>query len=99
MATKSIKTKTTTDLESRVNTLEKRIAALEQISKKFTRKKREYTDEQRAAIRARLLAGQEAARKKRENDAADIKIIKSSDKPIKSKNVVKAKPVPTTKQS
>ena len=81
MTKKNTKTKTTGDLEPRVSTLEQRIAVLEQLSKKFTRKKREYTDEQRAAIRARLLAGQEAARKKRENDASNIKIIKSSDKP------------------
>lgn len=99
MAKKSIKTKATGDLESKIKMLEDRITALEQLSKKFTRKKREYTDEQRAAVRARLLAGQEAARKRRENDIDDITIIKSSDKPIKSKNVVKAKPAPTPKQS
>ena len=38
-------------LESRVKQLENRLAKLEAlIQKKFARKKREYTDEQRAAI-------------------------------------------------
>jgi len=53
-------------LNAKIEVLEQRITALEHVSKKFTRKRREYTDEQRSAIRTRLLAGQEAARKKRE---------------------------------
>lgn len=100
MTKKNIKTKAATDLESRVNNLEKRIAALEQLSKRSTRKKREYTSEEKVTIRARLLAGQEAARKRRENDIDDITIIKpASDKPIKPKNTVKAKPVSLPKPS
>ncbi len=61
--------KATKDLDSRITALENRTAALEQLSNKFNRKKREYTDEQRAAIRARLLSGQEAARTRKENEA------------------------------
>ena len=61
--------KATTDLASKVEALEKRIAMLERVCKRFTRKKRDYTDEERAAIRARLLAGQDAARKRREPGA------------------------------
>lgn len=37
-------------------------------SAKSTRRVREYTEEERKAIRARLLAGQEAARKRREKE-------------------------------
>ncbi len=96
MAKKNIKTKVTNDLESRVTVLETRIAALEIVSKKFTRKKREYTDEQRVAIRARLLAGQEAARKRRENEAKTTTEKKVTTQP---KKVVKAKPVQPPKQS
>jgi hypothetical protein len=44
-------------LESKVKQLEKRLTKLELlIEKRFARKKREYTDEERKAIRARLLA-------------------------------------------
>jgi phage-related minor tail protein len=42
-------------------------------SAKSTRRVREYTEEERKAIRARLLAGQEAARKRREAEAKAIK--------------------------
>lgn len=64
------------NLESRVNILEKRVAKLEtQLEKKLNRRKREYTDEERAAVRARLLAGQEAARKKREAEAKATKTV------------------------
>lgn len=63
------------------------IKALEQVSKKFTRKKREYTDEQRAAIRIRLLAGQEASRNKWE---AEVKVDKpQTSKVDKSKKVIR----------
>ena len=58
--------KATIDLASKVEALEKRIAVLERVCKRFTRKRRVYTGEERAAIRARLLAGQDAARKGRE---------------------------------
>jgi hypothetical protein len=66
MSQKNIILEETVDLESRVTILEARVTVLEQSSKQVIRKKREYTDEQRAIIRARLLAGQEAARKRRE---------------------------------
>jgi hypothetical protein len=66
MSKGNIGAKATVDLASRVAALEGRIATLEQASRKFTRKKHDYTDKERAAIRARLLAGQEAARKGRE---------------------------------
>ena len=71
------------ELEARVATLERlvRELKLEKLAKVLagsgskksassTRRVREYTDEERAAIRTRLLAGQEAARKKRENEIA-----------------------------
>ena len=66
MSQRNVKTKGIMGLEARITALEERVATLEQVSQKFTRKKTKYTDEQRAAIRARLLAGQEAARKSRE---------------------------------
>lgn len=78
MAKKDIKTIETGDLESRVTTLEERMALLVQLSKKFSRRKREYTDEQRATIRAWLLAGQEAARKRRENKVKAKKEIRNN---------------------
>jgi hypothetical protein len=93
MAKENVKAKTTGDLESRVTMLEKRTAALEKLSKRFTRKKREYTDEQRAAIRARLLAGQEAAGNRRENEA------KSMNKGKTATESKKAKPVPTLEKA
>ena len=39
---------------------------LVELEKKLNRPKREYTEEERKAIRARLLAGQEATRKRQE---------------------------------
>jgi hypothetical protein len=52
--------------------------------------KREYTDEQRAAIRARFLAGREAARKRRENEPiAEITDEPESIKTEKPKKVVR----------
>ena len=85
MSKKNIKVEETGDLESRVT-------VLEQSSKQVIRKKREYTDEQRAAVRARFLAGQEAVRKRRENEAIaeitdDIEIIN----PEKPKKVIESK--------
>jgi hypothetical protein len=82
---KNVKTKASSDLESRVTMLERRTTALEQLSKRFTRKKREYSDEQRAAIRARLLAGQEAARKRRENEAKTVAEVKTATESKKAK--------------
>ena len=82
MAKKTTKTKTTGDLESRITALEKRLTALEQLSKKVARKKREYTDAQRSAIRARLLAGQEAARKRKDNEAKAT--VTNKPEPIKT---------------
>lgn len=90
MATKNIKVEETAGLESRVTILEARVAVLEQSSKKVMRKKREYTDEQRAAIRARFLAGREAARKRREIEPiAEITDEPESIKTEKPKKVVK----------
>jgi hypothetical protein len=83
------------NLESRITGLEKRLSVLEQLSKKFTRKKRDYTEEQKAAIRARLLAGQEAARKRKENE---VKVV-ANEKPAEPKKISKNKPVSTTKKS
>jgi hypothetical protein len=94
MAKKTIKT--TGNLESRVTILEARLAALEQMSKKFNRKTREYTDEQRAAIHKRLLAGQEAARKRRDDD---VKVISVEKPTTEAKKVVKSKPAPAKKHS
>ena len=46
------------------STATKKVAKLEvQLEKKLSRRKREYAEEERKAIRARLLAGQEEARK------------------------------------
>jgi len=59
-------------MASQYEELEKKITALKEQVKKLApqkskaRKKREYTEEQKAAIRKRLLAGQEAARKRKE---------------------------------
>ncbi len=91
MAEKS--TKVTGHLEPRVTMLEGRVAALEKLVGEVTkkaRKQREYTDEERAAIRARLLAGQETARKKREAEtkATKVKVITTE----------KAKPAVAEKQ-
>ncbi len=94
MARKNVKTKATGDLESRVTIVEQRIAVLEQLSKKIVRRKNEYTDEERAAIRARLLAGQEAARKQRENEAK-AKVTEKTE----SSNTNKPKKVIETEKS
>ena len=74
------------ELEARVATLERlvRELKLEKLakvlagsgSKKSTGRAREYTHEERAAIRTRLLAGQEAARKRREAEAKAIKKVR-----------------------
>jgi hypothetical protein len=59
-------------LNARVTDLEKLVQQL--VSQKpKARKQREYSDEERASIRARLLAGQEAARKKREAEVRTSK--------------------------
>jgi hypothetical protein len=76
-------------LESRVGILETRVAALEQLSrnaKRTNRRKKEYTPEEKAAIRARLLAGQEAARKRREGVETKIIDKPEPEKTKKSKN-------------
>jgi len=70
------------ELEARVAALERLVQELklEKLAKvlagsgskkpaKSTRRVRVYTDQERAAIRARLLGGQEAARKRRETEA------------------------------
>jgi len=83
------------ELEARLAALERLVLELrlEKLAKVFawseskksaksTRKTREYTDEQRAAIRERLIAGQEAARKQREAEAKPTKKVRvgNSDK-------------------
>ena len=80
MARKNTTTKVTGDLQSRIVILEARVAALEKQArnvKKVIHRKREYTEEERVAIRTRLLAGQEAARKKREAEAKATKKVKA----------------------
>lgn len=79
------------NLESRVKLLEKRLTKLEiQLEKKLNHRKREYTEEEKKTIRARLLAGQEAA-KKREVEAKTTKKVKFNNpeeiKPIEVKNL------------
>ena len=78
MATKKTLAKVTKNpIEKAHEELNKRVAILEKQVQQLAsqrpkaRKSREYTNEQRAAIRERLLAGQEAARKKREGEAKE----------------------------
>ena len=64
---------------------EKRLTKQEtQIEKKMNRRKREYTYEEKKAIRARLLAGLENSKKKRESEA-------KTNMKVKSSNIEKAK--------
>jgi peptidoglycan hydrolase CwlO-like protein len=63
------------ELNQRVTVLEKLVGQLAS-QKPKVRKSREYTGEERAAIRARLLAGQEAARKRREAEAKATKRVR-----------------------
>ena len=90
------------ELEARVAALEKLVESLNLVhflmdssKKKLARKPKEYTDEARATIRARLLAGQEAARKRREAEAkvtatkkvkagktGTVKVAVASNKPV-----------------
>ncbi|MFC2008455.1 hypothetical protein ACFLUT_00155 [Chloroflexota bacterium] len=66
MATSKRKPKADTDMELRVASLEDRVAKLEaDVSGKRKKRTRTYTDEERAAIRARLIAGQQAAAERR----------------------------------
>jgi hypothetical protein len=83
MASKTTTTKETVDLVTRLSTLEQKVTKLEKLSNRAPRKKREYTEEQRNAIRARLLAGQEVARKKHMDEAKHAKKNKvdNSEKP------------------
>lgn len=69
------------ELDARVTALEKLVQQL--VSQKpKVRKQREYTEEERAKIRARLLAGQEAARKKREVEIKVTKKVKPGNSEI-----------------
>lgn len=105
MATKKATIKVTkTTGDKGYEELDKRLTALEQVVKTLAsrrlkpRKEREYTDEERAAIRVRLLAGQEAASKRRENEVnakAPEKTESSNTRRIK-KVVKAAKPKNTT---
>lgn len=88
MNTKQTDTKTE-DIEARLRKVEKRVATLEKhagIKVKRTRRTREYTPEERASIRARLKAGQEAAKKRRESEAEAGKKGKPNN-PKEGKNV------------
>jgi hypothetical protein len=81
-ATKTPMEKAYEELNRRVTVLEKLVQQLAS-QKPKARKSREYTDEERAAIRARLLTGQDAARKKREAESkskTDSKSTKDSRK-------------------
>jgi len=72
--------KATDNLESRVRLMEKRVTKLEtQLEKKLNRRKREYTDDEKKAIRTRLLAGQETARKRREAEDKATKKVKPNN--------------------
>lgn len=83
MVEKTAEQKVSGSLASRVAVLEGRVGVLEelagQLSKKASRRKWEYTEEQRKAIRARLLAGQEAARRRREDEAKAAKKAKAGN--------------------
>jgi hypothetical protein len=69
-----------TDSESRIKLLEERVTKLEiQLEKKLNRCKGEYTEEEKKAIRARLLGRQEAALKRRGNEARDAKRYKANN--------------------
>ncbi len=79
-------------IDARLSAQDARIAALEQMVAALARgsqvtprrKKRELTPEERVAVRARLLAGQEAARKRREAEArAQAKAVKNGNKEAK----------------
>ena len=84
MATKQTRIKVTKnpiekaheELNARVTVLEKLVQELKAQRPK-ARKHREYTDEERAVIRARLLAGQAEARKRREAEGKTIKKVKA----------------------
>ncbi|MFC1915534.1 hypothetical protein ACFLW4_02440 [Chloroflexota bacterium] len=76
-------------IDARLSAHDARIAALEQMIATLARggtvtpkrRKRELTPEERVAVRARLLAGQEAARKRREAEArAQAKAVKNGNK-------------------
>lgn len=62
-----------TILEARVAFCESRLAVMERtfggIIQSTRRRKRQLTDEEKKAVRARLVAGQEAARARREAEA------------------------------
>ncbi len=91
MSQKNNKTKELMDLDAQITTLAERLAALECISLKLTRKKRQYTVEQRASIRERLLVGQETARKRREaevNDILENRLIRAATKYYKSETCI-----------
>jgi hypothetical protein len=75
-------------LATRLDELESKVASMEKLTKKFNRKKRKYSDEERATIRARLLAGQDRARKLI-GDGFDVVITEKKSTPS-VKKVVKA---------
>ena len=67
----------TTILEARLSFCEQRIAALERylggIVKAARKPRKQLTDEEKKAVRARLVAGQEKARLRREAEAKTAK--------------------------
>jgi len=69
-------------IEARLSGIEQMVAALARGSQVTPRrKKRELTPEERVAVRARLLAGQEAARARRDAEAkAQAKAAKTAKK-------------------
>lgn len=98
MVKKNTKTNQTQDLALQISKLEGLVTILAEIAKTSTRKKRLYTDEQRAAIRARLLAGQEAARKRKEVEVTTAIAVKSgSIKKVNPRKVAKVEKKPEPK--
>jgi len=70
-----------TAIETRLAAIEARLSAIEQSSATKPRRKKELSLEDRKAIRARLVAGQEKKRKEREAAAAaEKKAARSSKK-------------------
>lgn len=70
-------------LEARLAFCEERLRAIERFIGNAVRstrpRKRQLTDEERKAIRARLVAGQERKRKEREAAAAEAKVNKKKE--------------------
>lgn len=75
--------------KARLTALEVRVTVLEaQARNAKPRKKREYTQEERTAIRTRLLAGQEAKRKRLEAEAKAKPKAKAETAKPKGKKII-----------